>query len=130
MRCHILEVQTIKALRRPVSVTPQNHWTYDRVIDRVILLVEKNGDARYTGTGAGTKRDIYLQFIVEAEDHIVRDVGYYEWARREANVRLKDSESFYELPEDVNLVGFIRPDRKSTRLNSSHTDISRMPSSA
>lgn len=109
MRCHLFETQTIKALRRPVSVTPQNFWTYDRVIDRVILLVEKNGDARYTATGAGTKRDTYLQFVVEAEDHIVRDVGYYEWARRESEVRLKDGESFYELPEDVNLVGFIRP---------------------
>ena len=30
----------------------------------------------------------------------------------------------------VTLVGFSTPDRKSTRLNSSHTDISRMPSSA
>ena len=28
------------------------------------------------------------------------------------------------------ILGLIGPDRKSTRLNSSHTDISRMPSSA
>ena len=28
------------------------------------------------------------------------------------------------------VIGFSSPDRKSTRLNSSHTDISRMPSSA
>ncbi len=109
MRCHLFEVATIKAFRRPVSVTPQNFWTYDRVIDRVILLVEKNGDARYTATGAGTKRDTYLQFVVEAESHIVREVGYYEWQRREAQVRLKDSEATYELPEDVDTVNFIRP---------------------
>ena len=32
--------------------------------------------------------------------------------------------------EDVETIGLIYQDRKSTRLNSSHTDISRMPSSA
>ena len=33
-------------------------------------------------------------------------------------------------PHDANLDGIFGLDRKSTRLNSSHTDISRMPSSA
>ena len=34
-----------------------------------------------------------------------------------------------KIPKNSRIIGFI-VDRKSTRLNSSHTDISRMPSSA
>ena len=37
-------------------------------------------------------------------------------------------EEHYEKPQDIEFA--IEGDRKSTRLNSSHTDISRMPSSA
>ncbi len=50
MRCHLFEVQTVKDFHRPASVVPSNLWTYDRVIDRVILLVEKDGDATFAPT--------------------------------------------------------------------------------
>lgn len=109
MRCHLFEVQTVKDFHRPESVVPSNLYTYDRVIDRVILLVEKNGDARYGATGSGTRRDTYLGFIIEAESHIIREVGYYEWLRREQKVYLADGRSDYELPADVGLINFIRP---------------------
>ena len=41
-------------------------------------------------------------------------------------------EDYFEASRDIQLQGIVLtiPDRKSTRLNSSHTDISRMPSSA
>lgn len=109
MRVHIFGVQTIKDFHRPSVVIPSNQWTYDRVVDRVILLVEKNGDARYTATGSGTKRDTYLGFVIETENHIMREVGYYPWSAREQNVFLRDEVETYDLPADLNTLNFIRP---------------------
>lgn len=117
MRCHLFEAQTIRAFSRPVSVTPSNVWSYRRVVERVILLVEKDGDARYTATGSGSKLDTYLQFVVEAESHIIREVGYWPWARRSGTVYLADGRSNYELPADVDLVSFIQPSWNSQPLN-------------
>lgn len=119
MRCHLFEVQTVKDFHRPMSVVPSNEWTYDRVIDRVILLVEQNGDAKYTATGSGTRRETYLNFIVEAESHIIREVGYYEWLRRSATVYLAHQRSAYELPVDVGVVNFIRPSWNNVPLQES-----------
>lgn len=116
MRCHLFEVQTIKDFHRPQSVVPSNQWTYDRVVDRVIQLVEQNGDARYTATGAGTKRGIYLDFVIEAESHIIREVGYYEWLRTSQTVYLADGKSTYEMPADVGIINFIRPSWNSVPL--------------
>ena len=45
------------------------------------------------------------------------------WLKKGMLVRLR--QGYYTFPEYKK-----KPDRKSTRLNSSHTDISRMPSSA
>ena len=50
-------------------------------------------------------------------------------------MELQDFLSKLSLPQDFTRRGFLKAtsvmaDRKSTRLNSSHTDISRMPSSA
>lgn len=110
MRCALFEVQTIKDFRRASRVTPQNQYTYDRVVDRVIQLVERDGDARYTATGAGrTKRDVYLGFIIEAEADIIRKEGYWHWLRREARIYVKDSVDTYEMPEDHGLTEMIRP---------------------
>ncbi len=110
MRCTLFSAETIKDFRRPVSVTPSNLMTYDRVVDRVILLVEKDGDARYTATNSGaTKRETYLQFVLEAEADLIRSEGYYQWLRRTEKVYLIDQETTYELPENVGEIMMVRP---------------------
>lgn len=110
MRVAMFTAQTIKDLRRATTVAPQNQYTYDRVIDRVIQLVEKDGDARYTATGAGaTKRSVYLGFVIEAEADIIRKEGYFHWLRRSARIYLKDAVNEYELPEDLGMLEQIYP---------------------
>jgi hypothetical protein len=110
MRCGLFQAETIKDFRRPVITTPGNFYTYRQVTNRVITLVEKNGDARYTATGAGaTKLDTYLQFVLEAEADIIREEGYYHWLYRTSNIFLRDEESTYELPEDTGLIEIVRP---------------------
>lgn len=110
MRCTLFSVETIKDFRKPVSVQPHNLMTYDRVVDRVILLVEKDGDARYTASNSGaTKRETYLQFVLEAEADIIRTEGYYGWLRRTERVYLVDQGSTYELPENVGEIEMVRP---------------------
>ena len=110
MRCALYETQTIKDFRRASRVSPANFYTYDRVVDRTIQLVERDGDARYTATGAGaTKRQVYLQFVIEAEADIIRKEGYYHWLRREARLYLVTDLETYELPEDLGMVEQVRP---------------------
>jgi len=110
MRCTLFSVQTVKDFRRPVNVTPHNLMTYDRVVDRVILLVEKDGDARYNATNSGaTKRQTYLQFVLEAEADIIRTEGYYGWLRRTEKIYLVDQQSTYELPENLGEIEMVRP---------------------
>ena len=110
MRCSLFSTQTLKDVRRPNQVTPSNFFTYDRVIDRVITLVEKNGDAKYTATNSGqTKRATYLQFVLEAEAEIIREEGYYHWLRRTQRIFLQDIQTVYELPENTGEVQMIRP---------------------
>lgn len=117
MRCHLFEVQTIKDFHRPVEVQPSNLWTYDRIVDRVITLVEQNGDAKYTATGSGTKREAYLHFVTETESHIIREVGYYEWLRRVEKVYLADERAVYELPADLGVLNYIHPSWNNVPLN-------------
>ena len=67
------------------------------------------------------------QFATESEREVWERLlkqGNDDWTVL-ANVRLTDEKKDHELDLIV-----LMPDRKSTRLNSSHTDISRMPSSA
>lgn len=110
MRCTLFAVQTVKDVRRPNTVQPSNQMTYDRVVDRVIVLVEKNGDAKYTATNSGmTKRQTYLQFVLEAEAEIIRDEGYYHWLKRTSRVYLEDQIGTYELPENVGEIQMVRP---------------------
>lgn len=110
MRCALYETQTIKDFRRASRVAPANHYTYDRVIDRVIQLVERDGDARYTSTGAGsTKRQVYLGFIMEAEADIIRKEGYWHWLMRQSQVYLTDLIDTYEMPEDLAMIDQVRP---------------------
>jgi hypothetical protein len=110
LRCGLFSCETFLDVRRPVRVTPGSFFTYSRVVDRVILLVEKNGDAKYSATtGAATKFDTYLQFVLEGEADIIRKEGYFKWLRREQNVYLRDKIGVYELPEDTGVIDLIRP---------------------
>ena len=110
MRCTMFTSQTIKDIRRPNMVAPSNQMTYDRCIDRVIQLVEKDGDAKYTASNSGaTKRQTYLQFILEAEAEIIRTEGYYHWLRRTQRIFLVDQQTTYELPENTGEVQMVRP---------------------
>jgi hypothetical protein len=110
MRCGLFQTETVKDFRRPVTTTPDNFYTYRQVTNRVITLVEKNGDARYTATGAGvTKIDTYLQFVLEAEADIIRHEGYYHWLYRTRELFLENDKSTYELPEDAGLIELVRP---------------------
>lgn len=110
MRCTLFSTATIKDFRRPVSVQPHNLMTYDRVVDRVLLLVEKDGDARYTATNSGsTKREVYLQFVLEAEADLIRTEGYFQWLRRTEPVFLVDQQGTYELPENLGELMMVRP---------------------
>lgn len=110
LRCGIFSVETFQDVRRPVNVAPGGAMTYTRVVNRVITLVEKDGDAKYNATtGAATKFDTYLQFVLEAEADIIREEGYWEWMRREERIYLTDSVAEYELPANFGELEFIRP---------------------
>lgn len=110
LRVGIFGVETFLDVRRPVHVTPGSFFTYREVTNRVILLVEKQGDAKYNATtNTATKFDTYLQFVLEAEAHIIRKEGYYDWLKREQRVYLVDKQGDYEMPEDMGVLDMIRP---------------------
>ena len=110
LRVGIFSAETFLDVRRPVHVTPGSFFTYAEVTNRVILLVEKNGDARYNGTQSGqTKFDTYLQFVLEAEADILRKEGFWRWLKREQQVFLADQQADYEMPEDMGELDMIRP---------------------
>jgi len=110
LRMEIFGVETFLDVRRPVHVAPGAFFTYREVTNRVILLVEKNGDAKYNATTAGTtKFETYLQFVLEAEADIIRKEGYFDWLKREQRVYLADQQRDYEMPEDLGLLDLIRP---------------------
>lgn len=110
MRCGLFSSQTIKEFVQPVVESPDNHFTYSRVVDRVIVLVEKNGDAKYSSTTAGqTKLETYLQFVLDAEAHILRKTGFWRWLRRESVIYLRPGIANYELPEDCGQIDLVRP---------------------
>jgi len=110
LRCGIFSVETFRSVMRPVRVTPGGTWTYREVTNRVILLVEKDGDAKYNATtNAQTKFNTYLDFVLEAEADIIRKEGYYDWLKREQRIYLRNGVTDYSLPEDCALVDTIRP---------------------
>lgn len=110
LRCGIFSVETFSDVRRPVRVAPGGAMTYTRVVNRVITLVEKDGDAKYNATtGAQTKFDTYLQFVLEAEADIIRKEGYFEWLRREERLYLTNGVSDYEMPANFGELEFIKP---------------------
>lgn len=110
LRCGLFSCETFNEVRRPVNVTPGGLMTYQRVVNRVITLVEKDGDAKYNATTGGqTKFDTYLQFVLEAEADIIRKEGYFEWLRREQRIYLSDSVDEYEMPANFGELEMIRP---------------------
>ncbi len=110
MRCGLFSTQTLKDFAQPVVEAPDNRMTYSRVVERVIVLVEKDGDAKYGATTAGqTKLDTYLQFVLDAEAHIIRKTGFWKWLRRESPIYLRPGIANYELPEDCGEIDLIRP---------------------
>lgn len=110
MRCSLFEAQTIKVFEKPLVSTPDNLMTYDEVTKRVITLVEKNGDAKYTATAAGqTKMATYLQFVLDAEADIIRKTGYWHWLWRDGLIYLVNGQQDYEVPEDCGLIDQVRP---------------------
>lgn len=110
LRCGIFSCETFRDIRRPVRVAPGGEFTYTRVVNRVITLVEKDGDAKYNATAAGqTKIDTYLQFVLEAEADIIRREGYFQWLRREQRIYLTDGVDEYELPANFGELDYIRP---------------------
>jgi len=111
MMCHLFQVETVKDIAPPRVSTPANRWTYGRVAERTILLVEKQGDAKYTASLNGqTKKTHFLDFVYEAEREILAAEGYWWFMLREGRrVYLSDGEQNYELPEDCGEVISIRP---------------------
>jgi len=110
LRCGLFSCETFRDTHRPVRVAPGGGMTYTRVTNRVITLVEKDGDAKYNATtGAATKFDTYLQFVLEAEADIIRQEGYYEWLIRDQRIYLSDGVDTYEMPANYGELNFIRP---------------------
>jgi hypothetical protein len=110
MACHLLVAETVLDRSPAYASTPSNLMTYGRVVDRVIALVEKNGDARYNATAAGqTKRDMYLDFVMEAERDILRQEGFYKFLWKERDLYTSDGVDTYELPEDVGELAWVSP---------------------
>lgn len=110
MRCSLFDVQTVKDFAKPVMANPDNFYTYSEVVRRVITLVEKNGDAKYNASAAGqSKLNTYLDFVMEAEAHIMRAVGYWRWLWRQSEVYLQNGIAVYELPSDCGVIDLIRP---------------------
>lgn len=110
LRCGIFAVETFRSVMQPVRAVPGGAWTYRDVTNRVILLVEKDGDAKYNATtNAQTKFETYLRFVLEAEADIIRKEGYFDWMRRTQRLYLKNGVTTYELPEDCELIDVIRP---------------------
>ena len=66
-------------------------------------------------------------------EQLTREFGHGHWShlvKRETVASSMEKSRIYVLRERGRIVGTLRPDRKSTRLNSSHSLTSRMPSSA
>lgn len=110
MACHKFEVETIQDFAPPSVTTPDNYKTYQRVAERVALLVEKDGDTVFTATDRTRARlDVYLDFVKEAEQEILRKEGYWSWLERTSSFFLVANKAEYELPENVEIVyGFQR----------------------
>lgn len=110
MACTLFEVQILQHLEQPRTISPSTRWTYGRIVDRVITLVERNGDAKYSQTLSGQqKRDTYLDFVLEAESDLIRSEGYWDWLRTSEKIYLSDGVSTYRLPDNFGLMCLLYP---------------------
>ena len=110
MACQLFDVEAIKDTEPARISNPSNLFTYTRCAQRVIQLVERNGDAKYTATLDGqTKLQVYTDFVLETEKEIIRKEGYYDWLYREERIYLIDGEQDYPMPENCGLLHMIRP---------------------
>lgn len=110
LRCGLFSCETFKEIRRPVNVTPSSFYTYSEVVNRVLTLVEKDGDAQYNATSNGqTKMTTYLAFVIEAEQAIIRKEGYFDWLKTSSRIYLKDGQETYDLPINFSEMIQIRP---------------------
>jgi hypothetical protein len=104
MACHAWEVETIKDYARPTVTSPSNFYTYRRVAERVALLIEKDGDTKFTATARTLSRlEIYEQFVFEAEQEILRLEGYWWFLERTASFFSVEGQEAYEVPENVSM---------------------------
>jgi hypothetical protein len=110
MACHKFEVETIKDFASPSVTTPENFYTYTRVAQRVALLAEKDGDTIFTATPKTNARlAVYLDFVRECEQEILRKEGYWKFLERTGSFFLVGNQAEYELPENVSMIyGFQR----------------------
>lgn len=109
LRCGIFSAETFLDVEQPNRVTPGSQHTYRTVTNRVIELVEKDGDAKYNATTNGqTKFNTYLQFVLEAESDIIRTKGYWDWLKRSSRIYLSEDQCDYELPENFGAMEFVR----------------------
>lgn len=110
MGCHLFEVEALHEFARPHRTIPKNKYTYERIANRVIELVEKNGDAKYTQTVSGqTKINTYLEFVYETEKDIARVEGYWSWLKRTHRLYLENCVKQYDLPADCAELQMVRP---------------------
>ena len=100
-RCFLLLI--LAGFTTRAGADPSDLAAAARSVVRVALVTTDGTDAYFVGHGSG---------IAVAPDKVLTNAHVVELTRQEKNI----------------VIGVI--DRKSTRLNSSHTDISRMPSSA
>ena len=140
---------------RPVAATARKvwgHWEADMLVagDRqhgLNVLVERRSRLTHisflTNKTAAATKQVMLRRLQAYPRSLIQSITYDNGSENTCHEDIKaalHTTSFFCAPyhswekgsvEQVN--GLIRrflPDRKSTRLNSSHTDISRMPSSA
>lgn len=110
MGCYLFETETVIDIAPARTQLPANLWTYDKCAQEAILIVEKQGDAKYTSSLNGTtKLNVFRNFVYLAEKEILRREGYYRFLQRTAQVHMKGGERFYELPENCGEVISIVP---------------------
>lgn len=104
MACDIFEVETVQDFTSPRVTTPSNFMTYSRVGQRVALLVEKDGNTDFTATSQSQARlNVYLDFVYEAEQEILRKEGYWKFLERTSTFFLIANQASYELPENLDM---------------------------
>ena len=89
------------------------------ILDRRLNQMQREGTRFRPGVNVGV--DISAQSLKSKYDAIVIAVGATQW--RDLDLPGRELDGVHQAMEYL-------PDRKSTRLNSSHSSVSRMPSSA